>query len=207
VVDDAGDGVDGWGRASGIDGHSGIEDLPGSLEAGARIEDLASPVPGGSELALHAGSADPAVLKAVFRHEYGALLDVNSSRLAQAVPGHSMNCTRCVIATDVTLDGAPSSAMPVTTRGDSIKVVTDFFDAKLSDFRPVTSYDEIVQQLATLGEGSRAIVYGGRPSGVGHVFNVIHDKNGVVFLDGQSGQFASLEAFSDLRLLITKKGL
>ncbi len=43
------------------------------------------------------------------------------------------------------------------------------------------------------GEGSRGVVYVNRNSGTAHVFNVVHDKNGIVFLDGQSGKVGHLE--------------
>lgn len=39
------------------------------------------------------------------------------------------------------------------------------------------------------------------PGKIGHVFNVIHDKNGVVFLDAQNGSFARLEPFHRLYFL------
>lgn len=95
--------------------------------------------------------------------------------------------------------------MPVTsTDGAPISDITDHYGVPLSDFRVVSSYDQIIQTVRNLGEGTRGIVFGARPD-IGHVFNVVFDKNGVVFLDGQSGGFAELENFTQLRLLITKE--
>jgi hypothetical protein len=56
--------------------------------------------------------------------------------------------------------------------------------------------------MQTAGEGARGVVMVDRGLGVeGHVFNVIHDGNGIVFLDGQTGTFARLESFKRLYLL------
>jgi hypothetical protein len=116
---------------------------------GARIRDLATLVPGGSgEAALHLGSADPAVLKSVFRHEYSAVADVNAGNFARIVPGHSMNCTQCVIATDRTLAGTPSTAAPVYTNGASPRVVSQALGGLL---KPVEDYGAIVLTMQTDG--------------------------------------------------------
>lgn len=160
---------------------------------------LASPVPGGTRPAIHAGSADPATLKKVFQREYGEVKEVNAERLAMEKPGHDTNCTRCVVATDHIIDsGDPSSALP--SEADKISVIADHFGAK---WQPKDSYDDIVAEMQDAGEGARGIVAGARKNGPGHVFNVVHDDNGVVFIDGQSGEFAQLEQYESLRLLRT----
>ena len=41
-----------------------------------------------------------------------------------------------------------------------------------------------------------------RPNQVGHVFTVIHDRNGVVFLDTQVGRFGYLEPNVKLQLIV-----
>jgi hypothetical protein len=131
---------------------------------------------------------------------------VNAERLARGVDGFSMNCTRCVIATEHVLDGKAVSAMPVFTRGASVADVAEHFGKSIRDFQPVRSYDSIVARLESAGEGARGVVFGTRAgtNPVGHVFNVVHDRNGVVFLDGQSGTFAKLENFDQLFLLKTR---
>jgi len=56
-----------------------------------------------------------------------------------------------------------------------------------------TSYDSIIDDMDKRGVGSRGVVYVSRPDGTAHVFNVVHDRNGVVFLDGQTGKLGTLE--------------
>jgi len=173
--------------------------------AGARISDLASKVPGGVLKAIHAGSADKAILRTVFNHDYGELFKVNANNLNTEI-GYANNCTRCVIAADHTLAGETRVAGPVFDSSDSIATVAEHFGLKFTDFVPHSSYNDIVGTMQSLGEGSRGIVYGSRGLDPGHVFNVVNDKNGIVFLDGQNGWFAELEDFKRLSLLITKAG-
>ncbi|PCN46422.1 hypothetical protein Csp2054_17315 [Curtobacterium sp. 'Ferrero'] len=54
---------------------------------------------------------------------------------------------------------------------------------------PCRSWARLVDHIAAQGEGARGIVYFSRADGSAHVMNVLHDRNGVVFLDGQSGTF------------------
>jgi len=174
----------------------------GSSRAGARIRDLGGPVPGGSGTrnAIHAGSADTTVLRSIFRHQYGDLAVVNAERFAHNVPGFTMNCTRCVITADVVLSGRAASAMPVF--GNSGAPVSDIAQHFGRTWQHMRSYDDIVATMESLGEGARAVVFGQRPR-VGHVFTVVHDKNGVVFLDAQVGHFARLAKYDRLFLLTT----
>lgn len=75
-------------------------------------------------------------------------------------------------------------------------------------WEPAKSYDDIVGQMETMGEGARGVVLLDRgPGTIGHVFNVVHDENGVVFLDSQVGRFATLETpYSALFFLKTAGG-
>jgi filamentous hemagglutinin len=58
--------------------------------------------------------------------------------------------------------------------------------------------------LSAAGPGARGIVFGSRGSGeVGHVFNAVNQKGVVRFLDGQTGQAASLEGYKSFQLLRT----
>ena len=185
----------------GVGGRLALRLMSGETLAGARISDLATTVPGGVLDALHAGSADPAILKSVFKHAYGDVLDVNAARFALDVPGFNMNCTRCVVATDATLTGSAASALPVFSKGASPLDVASHFG---STWQHVAGYDAIVQGMLNAGEGARGIVLIDRGAGrVGHVFNVVHDANGVVFIDGQVGGFAALEKFKKLFFLPT----
>ena len=74
------------------------------------------------------------------------------------------------------------------------------------NFQWMGGYQDIVTQMTAMPEGSRGVVYIARPNGSAHVFNVIHDRNGVVFLDAQTGSFARLEDVSRIGLMVTKNG-
>lgn len=176
---------------------------PGGVPAGARISDLASTVPGGTRTALHSGSASSEVLNSIFRREYPDIREVNAPRWSTGAAGFDNNCTRCVVATDYTLSGAPSSAMP-----SGAASANDVTNALGGQWRPAASYDDIVGRMESLGEGARGVVLLDRgPGTVGHVFNVVFDRNGVVFLDGQTGSFATLEMpYHALYFLETAKG-
>ena len=74
------------------------------------------------------------------------------------------------------------------------------------NFRWASGYDDIVSTMSAMPEGSRGIVYIARDDGSAHVFNVLHDRNGVVFLDAQNGMFAQLEDVAQIGLMVTKNG-
>jgi uncharacterized protein YukE len=161
----------------------------------------------GVETAVHADSAGAGLLARVFRENFAQTLEVNAARFWKNVEGFDANCTRCVIATDHTLAGAPSSAMPLFRDGDSIAVVAEHFNQSIQDFSIKSGYDTIAGTLRDLGPGSRAIVMLDRgPNLVGHVINVINQGGTVAFIDGQIGAFAKLEDVKNLFLLITKAG-
>jgi RHS repeat-associated protein len=103
--------------------------------------------------------------------------------------GHTNNCVNCAIATDRTLAGFPTSAMPQSGRGAPVSVLTDIFGGR---FRQVSGQAEITRIMEAAGPGSRGIVMGQRAgSEVGHVFNVTNQNGTVRFLDGQSGTTAT----------------
>lgn len=151
----------------------------------------------------YSGSVSPEVLNSIFRHEYPELREVNAPRWATGADGFDNNCTRCVVATDYTLSGAPSSAMPSGAASPN-----DVTNALGGRWEAASSYDSIVARMESLGEGSRGVVLLDRgPGNVGHVFNVVFDRNGVVFLDGQTGSFATLEVpYHQLHFLETARG-
>jgi RHS repeat-associated protein len=113
-------------------------------------------------------------------------------------PGRTMNCASCAIATDATLAGRPSSALP----GGPWKIrdIERHFGRK---FAPAGSPDEIAAQLSAAGPGARGIVWTQPPRGVGHVFNGVNQGGTVRFLDGQSGGQASFENYSQLYFMRT----
>jgi hypothetical protein len=187
--------------------------------AGARIADAASEIPGTTVKAIHFASTDAGTLTSIFQRFYHDVMNVNAAnygkemRGVEGITGFAENCTRCVIATDSVLAGVPRVAEPVFTAGGApVATVAEFFGKTMADFKYVPDFGSIVQTMSDLGEGSRGVVYGMRTKLVdglqeitsAHVFNVIHDSNGVVFIDSQSGIFAKLENFGIIRLLITE---
>lgn len=103
------------------------------------------------------------------------------------VPGRSMNCVLCAIATDSCLAGRP--AVADTSDGPmSLDVLTDHFGG---EFVQVSGESEVRALLDAAGPGARGIVYGVRADGVGHVFNGVNAGGAVTFVDGQIGDYAS----------------
>ncbi|MEV5755018.1 histidine-type phosphatase, partial [Actinoallomurus sp. NPDC052308] len=72
----------------------------------------------------------------------------------------------------------------------------------------VPGYKAIYDAMHAAGRGARGMVLVGvHDTDVDHVFNVVHDDNGVVFLDGQKGREAYLPGgFRSLRFLPTSEG-
>jgi hypothetical protein len=150
-----------------------------------------------TERAIFDGSADAKSLRNLWDHNYAALDDVNKARFVQDLrtgPGgintFRHNCTRCVVTADKALDGEVVQALPHPAPGAPL---ADVEKALGGTFKQVPSYNNIVKQLREAGPGARGVVFIRRADGSGHVFNVIHDSRGVVFLDTQSGFFANLE--------------
>lgn len=190
--------------------------MPHGLDAGANaLSDFQSPVTGSTNVtALHFDSIPADVQRSIIRHEYPGMLGVNATRFDGVVSGTmdpelaklgwKDNCTRCVIAFDRVMEGAPSSAMPSAVPRD----IADIFSALdvQPNFQWMGGYDDIVGRMTAMPEGSRGVVYIARDDGSAHVFNVIHDHNGVVFLDAQTGTFAHLEDVSRIGFMVTKNG-
>jgi hypothetical protein len=164
-------------------------------------------VPGsGTYVPVSAANGSPSLFKRLFPD----LTDVNGPRFGNG-PEWRNNCQSCVVATDRTLAGASSSAVPVPARGfDWPASVTDTIGGG-KPFVPVRNYDDITDQMTQAGDGARGVVWGqrfrqagGRTIEVpGHVFNVVNRGGRVYYVDGQTGTFATLENFSKLSLLRT----
>lgn len=112
-------------------------------------------------------------------------------------PGQSKtNCVNCAVATDAMLAGRPASALPGGP--PSIAILEQIFGAK---FSLAGDIGEVVQALLAAGSGSRAIVYGRRSGGVGHVFNAVNQHGVVRFLDGQTGKAATVDGYTGFLFL------
>jgi filamentous hemagglutinin len=123
--------------------------------------------------------------------EAGSIRDVN-------VIGGTMNCVNCVVATDAMLAGRPASALPGGPY--RISVLENLYGATFSAPSPIGS---VTEAMAAAGPNARGIVFGSRGSEVGHVFNVVNQNGVIRFLDGQTGQPASLGGFNSFQLLRT----
>lgn len=117
-------------------------------------------------------------------------------------PGRTHNCVNCSVATDATLAGNPASALPVNHQnGIPLTVLEKQYGNK---FKYVSSSENIMQQMADAGSGSRGIVFGSYgPGQPGHVFNIVNQNGTIRFLDGQTGKPADLSQFKSFQLLRT----
>ncbi|MDN3359680.1 toxin glutamine deamidase domain-containing protein [Actinomadura sp. DC4] len=146
----------------------------------------------------------------VFSSSHPMLGDVNPGRVNGG--GHLTNCVLAAIATDLTLEeqGDAGDGMGHFAAPPEMPWVRE----NLSRYRgrdpvEVAGYHAIVNAVLAAGVGARGIVVvsvGGRR--FDHAFNVVHDdRNGVVFLDGQTGRQAELPAgFQSLQFLPTSHG-
>ncbi|MCP2263288.1 Papain fold toxin 1, glutamine deamidase [Promicromonospora thailandica] len=107
------------------------------------------------------------------------------------VTGDRLNCNQAVIAVDRMVDGDTAVRIPPSDRADFYGL--DLLRTHHSgEYVPVSSYDDVIERIAER-PGQRGVVYVGWDGG-GHLFNVLHTSDGVVFVDGQTGQLASLPA-------------
>lgn len=114
------------------------------------------------------------------------------------------NCANTAIATDATLAGRPTSALPHTIQkrfrngkwenyasfdeGTTPIVLETEFNAKFSEW--TRDLDSLVKNLKP---GKRGIIFGIKEGkNMGHYFNVINDKGVIKYLDGQVGKRAKL---------------
>lgn len=106
----------------------------------------------------------------------------------RGTPGFTQHCGNCAIATDLTLSGRPTSAMPIYDgKGTSHLVLENFFNGGRFRFNPATQVD-ITNRLQNAVDGARGIIWGYRgPNKMGHFFNGVNQNGTIRFLDGQTG--------------------
>jgi hypothetical protein len=163
---------------------------------------LAQPSTQSSRPAIHHGSVPPAVADAFVDNKFPQLRDTNRGGRGTDAIAYHQNCTHCVVAVNNQLDGTWSQATPRPRLGDSMSDLKNSMPP-MQGFRH-GSWDSVIDQMANLGEGTRAIVYIARPNLTAHVFNAVHTSDGVIFLDGQTGGLARLEANVPIRLYVYK---
>ncbi|MGH3323945.1 MAG: putative T7SS-secreted protein, partial [Streptomyces sp.] len=151
--------------------------------------DLAESTKHVNEKAIHADSISPEKAREFIDDQYPWLNDVNNT----GQPGYVDNCSHNVVTVDKRLDGHEVSAAP---RAEGAHIPPEALGLKnrgLGQYDSVKSYDELIQNMNSRGEGARSVVYVSRADGSAHVFNAVNTKHGVVFLDGQSGTLGKLE--------------
>ncbi|MFB7468634.1 toxin glutamine deamidase domain-containing protein [Streptomyces sp. NPDC056224] len=119
--------------------------------------------------------------------DYPWLGDVNPYR--DSIEEARTNCLLTAIATDLSLAEGEGHQAPPSELSPAEHL------ANYRDRPPVTvrSYENLTATLQAAGPGARGmVVVGSGGERVAHVFNVVHDANGIVFLDGQTGRLADL---------------
>ncbi|MFE6287640.1 putative T7SS-secreted protein [Streptomyces sp. NPDC057877] len=175
------------------------EGVPSAATTGAKHADglagpkdwsgLAKPTNDVSEKAIHYESVDPKTAQEFLDSEYPWLRDVNNT----GMPGYTDNCSHNVVTVDRQLDGIEVSAAPKQAADHIPPEQLGVTNRVKGQYDMVNSYDDIIKDLQSRGEGSRSVVYISRPDGSAHVFNAVSTPHGVVFLDGQTGTLGVLE--------------
>ncbi len=117
--------------------------------------------------------------------------------------GNGVNCVNCSIATELTLRGAPASALP-TAGPLPIGLITKEFGGS---FQPVSGPMQIGSILSQSGEGASGVVFG-RGTGMNHVWNAVNQNGTIIFLDGQTGGLGvqNFDNFHSFQFLLTSPG-
>ncbi|WP_033338561.1 toxin glutamine deamidase domain-containing protein [Catenuloplanes japonicus] len=113
--------------------------------------------------------------------------------LRETDPQFRANCLITSIATDWAL--ADKGAYRYQVSGSDPADPSFLNNITGKPARRVGGYDEVLSLMRAAGPDSRGIlVIGERSRTVTHAINVVHDGDGIVFLDGQSGRQAALPA-------------
>jgi filamentous hemagglutinin len=116
------------------------------------------------------------------------------------------NCINCAIATEYTIRGSPSSAVPSYPKLNLLDV-----EERFGTLRPVSGPAEIEDALLRSGPGSTGIISGESaiPGQIGHVFNVANPDGTALFLDGQVGRLGDYNFFTlrDLKFILIRAGV
>ncbi len=191
----------------GIGGDLDVADqIGGPVDAGAVVNGMQDGHAGHGTLA----AGPPALPDDVFVREYPWLRRINP--LFASGGQFTTNCVVAAIATDLTLQDAlrrenPRSATPF--QASPSEMSDPDVRAAYREREPVdvASFDAVASAMLRAGRGARGIVFSRRAGAeTDHAFNVVHDRNGVVFLDGQRGVQANLSGpFELLQFLSTSE--
>jgi uncharacterized protein YukE len=162
-----------------------------------------------AEPAIHAGAATPEERAAYVRDRHPHLRDVNPGfHLPGALEnGYVSNCTRGPGAYWDRLHGGDATAEPIPLHEMGTRGTLEHIEGRFGEtFSGQASYDDVIREVRERPVDHHAVVavkYVG-PDGVeyGHVAMVVHTRDGVAFLDPQSGDLMHLpHPPQDIRLL------
>ncbi|NJL00460.1 MAG: hypothetical protein HC910_07770, partial [Spirulinaceae cyanobacterium SM2_1_0] len=120
--------------------------------------------------------------------------------------GDNLNCVKCAIAVDATLQGRAAQALPGLA-ADSFSGAREILEATYqSQLKQVASAEKIQDILLSAGKGSRGIVIGYKHGeAYSHAFNAVNQRGAVHFLDGQIGGVANVDIYDVFFFIRTDK--
>ncbi|MEU4248508.1 toxin glutamine deamidase domain-containing protein [Amycolatopsis sp. NPDC026612] len=151
------------------------------------------------EPAIHAGSATPAERAAYVQDRHPHLRDVNPGfhQPGALENGYMANCTRGPEAYVDRLRGGAMTAEPILFHEMGTRGTLEHIEGRFGEtFSERGSYDDVIREMRDKPLDHHAVVavkYEG-PNGVvyGHVAMVVHTRDGVAFIDPQSGDLMHL---------------
>ncbi|GAB2847483.1 hypothetical protein GCM10027176_58870 [Actinoallomurus bryophytorum] len=158
------------------------------------------------------GWAQPRLGRDVVQRDYPWLPKINPLSVKRG--DFLTNCLLAAIGVDLTLEEArldptedPGLLPFYQVPPDARSPYEYLANMGKGDPVDVPGYQAIVEAVREAGPGSRGMVLVGKHgTDVDHIFNVVHDGNGIVFLDGQKGVQADLPAsFRSLQFLPTSE--
>lgn len=162
-----------------------------------------------AEPAIHAGAATPEERAAYVHDRHPQLREVNPGfhKPGALENGYVSNCTRGPEAYWDRLHGGDATAEPVPLHEMGTRGTLEHIESRFGEtFSGRASYDDVIREMRERPVDHHAVVavkYEG-PNGVeyGHVAMVVHTREGVAFIDPQSGDLMHLpHPPKDIKLL------
>ncbi len=152
-----------------------------------------------SEPAIHAGGTTESERAAYVQDRHPHLREVNPGFREPGAfeNGYMTNCTRGPRAYMDQLRGGDTTAEPILPHEMGSRGTLEHLEGEFGEtFSPRDSYDDVIREMRGMPADHHAVVavkYPG-PNGVeyGHVAMVVHTREGVAFIDPQSGDLMHL---------------
>lgn len=139
-------------------------------------------------------------LKGLTAAEKALLKKIKIVNPKRGTKGGKTNCVNCAFATDATLAGNPTSALPGP--GISPSELESVYGTQFVEMNGPWS---ITAELMQGGPGAQGIIAGyGADLAIGHVWNGVNVDGAVHYVDGQNGILASFQGYTELYLLRTR---